>query len=780
MFFPKNIAQKLGFDQVVEIGLEFCETDKGRVHFQKLKASNSQETILLLLNQTNEVRQIVEKGELAFPLAIDFDLQTDRALVKGFYYNEETIAEIKELLYVLQRISGYAQKHAEDYPQLFQLFSNLDIDYDLIGAIDKVLGPDNEVKPSASRALQKISSQISAAEKSVIRNSNKLFNQAKDKGVLAETELSIKNGRVVLPVLSEHKRKVSGVLIDQSGTGKISYIEPIELVELNNELAELQIQQRHEIIQILKKLTAQIVEDLYEIKKGVNKLAAFDFIRAKARLAVEWSCILPKLGKTTHVEKAEHPLLRKRLKDEEGEIVPLSYVLDDDQRIIVISGPNAGGKSVALKTVGLLQYMLQSGLLVPCLSTSVFHIFKNIFIDIGDDQSIESDLSTYSSHLRAAKHIINFCDENTLVLMDEIGTGTDPMFGGPMAEAVLEEVHNRNAFGVITTHFSDIKTKTKQLKHAVNAAMLFDIKKLKPQYRLEVGQPGSSFVYEVAANIGLNKKLIKRAKKLTNTKQYDLDALLAEVQEQKDVLNKQISELEEKAKNARHLESEYKELKKTLSDQKKVILKQAHEKADGIIKDANKAIEKTIRVIQESKADKAKTKQARSKLEKQVELPSSTAKKQVNADLKPGDRVQIKDTTSVGEIIEIKKNNVTLQIGAMVTKTKLANVVKVGKKTEKAVKKYISSSSFNHRQESFTAEKDIRGMRTMDALKEIDEWIDSAIILGFNQLRLVHGKGNGILKMEVRRHLKPNPAIESINYERVDLGGEGVSIIVLK
>jgi DNA mismatch repair protein MutS2 len=780
VFYPKAISNKLGFDQVIEACYLLCETEKGKSHLTRLKCSNSEETILLWLNQTNELKEIVEQGELSFPLHIDFDLRAENAKVRGFYYEEETIGEVKDLLYTLQRIITYSENRKDDYPNLYNIFSQIDLNFELIQEIEKVLDVDNQVKPNASKALQKIYSSINSAEKSVIRNSNKLFTNAKEKGLLAETELGIKNGRVVLPVLSEHKRKISGVLIDQSGTGKISYIEPLELVALNNELAELHIKKRQEIIQILKALTAKIVTNIYGLKAGVQKLGAFDFIRAKGRLAAEWNGVLPKIAKQTSVIKAVHPLLNSRLKAEGKELVPLSYDLNEDQRLMVISGPNAGGKSVALKTVGLLQYMLQSGFLVPCKSTSTFRIFEHIFIDIGDDQSIESDLSTYSSHLKAAKHIINFCDENTLVLMDEIGTGTDPMFGGPMAEAILEQIHDRNAYGVITTHFSNIKSKAKKLKAVVNAAMLFDIENLMPLYKLEIGQPGSSFVYEVAGNIGLNKKLIKRAKALTDTKQYDLDALLAEVQAQRDKLDKLIEGANTKAENASHFEKEYQDLKKLLETNKKDILTQAQAKADQIIKGANQEIEKTIRVIQESKADKKKTQQARKKLESKSVKEDGSEKEKSVTEFKVGDRVQIIGTTSVGEVLEIKKSNVSIQIGSLITKTKLSKIEKIGKKVEKAVKKYISSSSFNDRQASFSAEKDIRGMRTIDALSEIDQWIDSALILGFSRLRLVHGKGNGILKLEVRRHLKPNPAILSITYERVDLGGEGVSIIELK
>ena len=781
MFYPKNITEKLGLDQVIETAIAFCETEQARQHYSRLKLGNDKALCELQLNQTNEVKSLLEKGELNLLIDLAFDIQKDKAHVRGFHYDEEIFGFIRDLLHTLQKALSFFQSHTEEYPNLSDLFKDIDIDFELIKEIDKVIGPDGQVKPNASKKLQKITSSITSAERSIIKSSNSIFNSAKEKGILAETELGIKNGRVVLPVLSEYKRKVSGVLIDQSGTGKISYIEPLELVALNNDLAEFLIQKRQEIIAILKELTAKVVVDIRDISKGMQKLAVFDFIRSKARLAIEWKCILPKITNETVVDNAVHPLLRQRLSKEKASIVPIDYALTEEQRIIVISGPNAGGKSVALKTVGLLQIMFQAGFLVPCNASSKFRIFEHIFVDIGDNQSIESDLSTYSSHLKAAKHIVNFSTNDTLVLMDEIGTGTDPMFGGPMAEAVLEEINRKRAYGIITTHFSNIKAKAEKLEGVVNAAMLFDIENLLPLYKFLVGQPGSSFVYEVAANIGLNKKLIKRAKQLTNTKQYDLDKLLAEVQSQKEYLDSLMEETKQKAENAELFEREYKELKNLLEKQKKDILAKADQRANSIIKAANKDIEKTIRDIQESKADKAKTKAARKTLTQKRTVESPAEAENPNpSNFKVGDKVQIADSETVGEIVELKKNKATLAIGNLTTKTAIANLHKVGKQTEKQVKKYISNKTYSDRQANFSTDKDIRGMRTYDALKEVDEWIDSALILGVGKLRLLHGKGNGILKMEVRRHLKPNPAILSIEYERVDLGGEGISIIELK
>lgn len=781
MEFPKDITGKLGFDLVLNHASELCESVRAKNHLYRVKFSSNADQVKLWLKQTQQCAELISEGKLNLNIAIDFDLKDKSARIAGFFYETEDLVAILDVLRTLKKASDFAE-NTDDYRELTQLFVSESIDFELIDGIERIIDGEGEVKPNASRKLQKISSEIKKAESSITRSSQKLFEAAKDKGVLADTELGIKNGRLVLPVLSEHKRKVEGLLIDQSGTGKVSYIEPLELVGLNNQLAELHIKRRQEIIAILREITERVVSSLGGIKQGIQRLTIFDFIRAKARLALDWDAVLPTIKDYTQVWQGVHPLLRLRLKEEGKTVVPVDYELNDKQRLIVISGPNAGGKSVALKTVGLLQYMLQNGFLVPCAENSVFRIFKHIFIDIGDNQSIESDLSTYSSHLKAAKHIINFSDENTLVLMDEIGTGTDPMFGGPMAEAILEFIDKKSAQGVITTHFSNIKAKAKKLKHATNAAMLFDVENLKPLYKLEIGQPGSSFVYELAASIGLNKKLIKRANALTQTKQYDLDKLLAEVQQQKEMLNDLEEALEEREQNASKYEKEYLALKKQLEEQKKSILQKAKVEAELVIKDANKEIERTIREIKESGADKIKTKKARQRLEKkkdrggEAHLTDQASPPTLNI----GDRVQIKGTDTIGEVLEIKKNKVSLAVGSLTTKTNVQNVEKVGAKQAKKVQKYISERSFNDRQADFKTELDIRGMRTYDALQAVDAWIDSALILGFSNLRLLHGKGDGILKQEVRRHLKPNSAIDSIRYERVDLGGEGISLITLK
>lgn len=779
MIYPKNIKEKLGFDQVLKLCEQGCETERGKDLFSLVKWMNDPVLIVQRLRQTEEMIHILENSSLNILLPIDFNIDKEAANVIGFYYTEEELVLFIDLLRSIKQLEEFFAEKEKDLPQLYPLFNDSGVDLELLDTLEYVLDPDGQLKSNASPALQKLNSKIRSVERTILKQSEQLFQKNREKGFLAETELSIKNGRLVLPVLSEHKRKIDGLLVDQSSTGKISYIEPLSLVNMNNDLSELYLQKKQEVIRILREVSQQILPELTAINRSLQRLALFDMIRAKARCAIAHSWVVPALDTEEHeLKQAIHPLLKIHLDDEKKKVVPLDVTLTTDKRLVVISGPNAGGKSVALKTMGLLQYMLQSGFPVPVKQDSSFMFFENIFVDIGDDQSIESDLSTYSSHLTAAKHIVNFSNEGTMVLMDEIGTGTDPMFGGPMAEAILEEIHAKGAFGIITTHFSNIKSKAKSLKHAVNAAMLFDTKKLKPLYTLNIGQAGSSFAYEVAKNIGLNKRIISKAKKYTNTKQYDLDALLAEVQEQKKLLNEKLADITAKEKKAQHFEKEYKELKEQLEEQKKKILDQAKKEAEALIRSSNKKIEETIRTIKESGADKNKTKISRKKLEKTKEKLKVEEKKPI--DLKIGDRVQLIDTESVGEIIDIKKDRAELIIGSVKTKVKLDRLQKVGSTQKKKVTRYISNTSFVERQKDFSSELDVRGMRTDEAIKEVDDWLDSAIILGFQNLRLIHGKGHGILKKQLREYLKGNPVIIKMGFERVDLGGDGVTLIELK
>lgn len=788
MIYPKNSADKLGFSQVILWTEENCSSLLGKKLIPTIKFEVEPKKILHQLRLVDELKQILEKGLLNLQLNIDIDLKEKLGSKEGFYYTEEDLASFVSFFRNTEDTLDFFTKFSLEFPLLYKIFRNIEIPISLTQLVLKILDVDGQIKSNASKALLLISQKIELEKKRLTSRSQAIFENSKKLGYTADTELTIKDGRVVIPVLSEHKRKIPGILVDQSGSGRISYIEPSELVEINNVLAELLIDRRQEIIKILKEVTKQIVPYLKMLVMVQKKLAQFDIIRAKAIIAITFGGIIPEVNnEEVLLFAAINPLLKHRLEEEKSKnvAVPLHIELNPNQRLIVISGPNAGGKSVAMKTLGLLQLMLQNGYLIPCNVGSKMKIFENIFSDIGDNQSIESDLSTYSSHLKSAKHILNFSDQSTLVLMDEIGTGTDPQLGGALAEAVLEEIHNKGAYGIVTTHFGNIKIRADKLKNAVNAAMLFDLENLMPLYQLAIGQAGSSFTFEVAQKIGLNKRVIKKARSYAQTKQFDYDKLLAEVQHKGEVLEKELSKTKELQEQAEYWQQEYKTLKETLNSIKKELVEQAKSEANQIILDANAKIERTIREIKEHQADKEKTMQIRKELSKEVEKASSEKTKQIiekkpTHSFKLGDRVQLQGSNSIGEIIKIQEQKIEIAMGGIITRTKVENIQKVGAEIRNNVTKYVSHNKFDQLSQVFNSELDVRGLRTLEAIEALDKWMDDALMLGFRQIKIIHGIGNGILRNQLRAHLKKNSLIAQLSdAEKMD-GGQGSTILTFK
>lgn len=788
MIYPKNSADKLGFSQVILWTEENCSSLLGKKLIPTIKFEVEPKKILQQLRLVHELKQILEKGLLNLQLHIDIDLKEKLGSKEGFYYTEEDLASFVSFFRNTEDTLDFFTKFSLEFPLLYKIFRNIEIPISLTQLVLKILDVDGQIKSNASKALLLISQKIELEKKRLTSRSQAIFENSKKLGYTADTELTIKDGRVVIPVLSEHKRKIPGILVDQSGSGRISYIEPSELVEINNVLAELLIDRRQEIIKILKEVTKQIVPYLKMLVMVQKKLAQFDINRAKAIIAITFGGIIPEVNnEEVLLFAAINPLLKHRLEEEKSKnvAVPLHIELNPNQRFIVISGPNAGGKSVAMKTLGLLQLMLQNGYLIPCNVGSKMKIFSNIFSDIGDNQSIESDLSTYSSHLKSAKHILNFSDQSTLVLMDEIGTGTDPQLGGALAEAVLEEIHNKGAYGIVTTHFGNIKIRADKLKNAVNAAMLFDLENLMPLYQLAIGQAGSSFTFEVAQKIGLNKRVIKKARSYAQTKQFDYDKLLAEVQHKGEVLEKELSKTKELQEQAEYWQQEYKTLKETLNSIKKELVEQAKSEANQIILDANAKIERTIREIKEHQADKEKTMQIRKELSKEVEKASSEKTKQIiekkpTHSFKLGDRVQLQGSNSIGEIIKIQEQKIEIAMGGIITRTKVENIQKVGAEIRNNVTKYVSHNKFDQLSQVFNSELDVRGLRTLEAVEALDKWMDDALMLGFRQVKIIHGIGNGILRNQLRAHLKKNSLIAQMSdAEKMD-GGQGSTILTFK
>lgn len=787
MIYPDNAAEKLGFLEIKELIKSYCLSSMGQQMVDKIQIMINYDHINKFLRQTNEFKSILQNDS---PLAIQnfFDIKgmVEKARVEGAYLTEDEFFKISLSLGTVFSVIQYFTEREGLYPNLEALFEHLPIEKSIIRKIENIIDPKGKIKNNASHELMNITSGIAKAEQEARKKIDQIFKSAQGNGWTADGSLTIRDGRLCIPVLAENKRKIKGFVHDESASGQTVYLEPDEVFHLNNTIRDLEFEKRREIIKLLIALTNELRPYVPLLLSYHSLLTKLDFVRAKALFAISIDAEMPVLIKESEAEliNARHPILFLNFKKEQQTVVPLNIKIDSEQRIIVVSGPNAGGKSVCMKTVGLLQIMVQSGLLIPADEHSKIGVFKQVFADIGDDQSIESDLSTYSAHLSKMKHFIEFANTKTLVLIDEFGTGTDPQFGGPIAEAVLETLNKKNVRGVITTHYSNLKTFANSTPGLENASMLFNNEKMQPLYILSLGKPGSSYAFEIAQKIGLNREVLESAKRKVGNYQKKVDTLLVDLErDKKDLIEARIS-VDKKEQRVKSLLAENEKLKTYLEENKKSILKEAKLEAQNIIKNANKLIENTISGIKESKADKIKTQNLRSDLqqelkkhevqEKKVSKPADTS------ELKAGDWVKFIDSETVAQIMEIAKDNAILAMGDLRSVAKLIRLEKV---SNKSVPKEIRKSHTMDLTESFSSfstELDLRGKRGDEALYEIERYLDRAVMLGLNSLKIIHGRGDGILRKLIREYLRKYPQVNKIEDEHADRGGDGITYVYLK
>ncbi|MCO4818323.1 MAG: Smr/MutS family protein [Bacteroidetes bacterium] len=786
MNFPSDIEDKLGFTEIRNLLNKGCRSLAGKQIVSKLKFSSNYKVVDIWLSQTGEFQSLINSGQTPAITEIDIQSNLDKLAEKHSVLQANELVDLRLVSSEMLDLITFFSSKSTSHPQLSKLLDNINDPTLLISEISMAFDDFGEWRRDASRKLQGLLDEIDANQREAYSIIKRIYNQAADKKWTAETEVTVKDGRLVIPIFAEHKRKVKGIMHDESGAGKILYIEPIEVLEASNRQKELEMERDREMLRILKQLTKQARLHLSDLKLFAMQMGIFDFIRSKASLATKLNASLPVVTKSSDCKVTEmyHPLLLLTNNTKKKETMPMDIALSDEHRIIVISGPNAGGKSVTIKTLALNQYMLQCGVL-PCADPkSEFGFFKHLFVDIGDNQSIENDLSSYSSHLTAMKHFLAKSTPSTLLVIDEIGSGTDPNFGGAMAEAILIHLNKKKPRGAVTTHFGNVKSLAKSEEGFINASMLYDTKLLKPLYKFEIGKPGSSFALEVAQNIGLPDFIIKQARKRSNIKQQRTDELLATLENERKELKERIEEIANTEAHLSRLKNDYELLKKELSESKTEILSDAKQTAHSLIENANAEIERTIKSIKESGADKNKTKRARTSLERKKEkltgkqVENKVEKRsEAKAPIEVGSEVKIPNSSSVGEVIQIRKNKAVVAAGIIKSTYEIADLVAVKTKQKKAKSKV--DVGFMKRQEQFAMEKDVRGMRADEALKEIDRWIDDAIIIGANNLRLIHGKGDGILKKIIRDYYHNKSFVKRITYEDVRMGGEGVSLIEL-
>ena len=794
MLYPKNIEEKINFTKIRELLKEECSGPLGVDFVQKMSFSKDPNLVVKLLTQTDEFKKIIESGEL-FPSSNFTNIYPylEKARIEYNFLYEEEFHEIRLSLFTLSRCIDFFREHEEDYPNLFQLLGLVNLDNTLLKAIERVIDEKGKVRNNASQELSLIRSQILYEENRLRKVLDRIFREAKAKGLTPEdASVTIRGGRMVIPVLAENKRKIKGFIHDESATGQTVFLEPAEVLDINNELKDLEYMERREIQKILTQLTDQLRPNIPELRRAYHFLGMVDFIRAKAKFAIKTGSFKPTISKTRQMEwyNARHPLLESALKQTGKKIVPLTIQLDHNRRLLVISGPNAGGKSVTLKTVAMVQYMLQCGLLIPLDSHSVCTLFDNFFIDIGDEQNIENDLSTYSSHLMSMKFFTQFADKKTIIFIDEFGTGTEPLFGGAIAEGILLALNQLGTYGVITTHYGNLKQISSRSQGLVNGAMRYDVDKLEPLYQLDIGKPGSSFALEIASKIGISKDIISYAKDQIGEERVKYDKMLNKLENQVTKYEQLVNENQRKERLLDQRMKEYTQLKATIDQNKKKDIQEATAEAKALLDEVNKKIETTIRTIKENKADKEVAKVARFEIEelkKKIKpekiLIQDPVIKVIGGEIQIGDFVRVKDNGAIAEVLAIRKKEAEVSIGELKSTLKLNRLEKISntemKKEKKTYTKRIGFDT-NNKMLDFSPNLDIRGKRGEEILPVVQGFVDDGYMLGLKDLRIVHGKGDGILREISRNLLKGMSQVAKIEDEHADRGGAGVTLVTLK
>ena len=817
MIYPKNFEIKIGFDTVRQEVERRCISPLGVLWCHEMHFSSDRAEVVSWLEQTNEFLSILQ-SKREFPLSYYFDLRdTLKAIgMPGSYISAENLFKLQRSLTTIGEIRRFFTSRDGEtapYPRLMELTRGMEPFPELVIEIGRVLDKNGNVKDNASPALAELRSIMQRVTSSINGILRRVIAQGKQDGVLdSDVQPSMRDGRLVIPVSPMHKRKVHGIVHDESASGKTVFIEPEEIVEANNRIRETEAEIAREIIRILTEVTDTIRPHAEELRATYEVLGQIDFIRAKALLASELDAQMPHIEKQPHLEwyHAIHPALWLSLREQGKEVVPLNIELNSQQRILLISGPNAGGKSVCLKTVGVVQYMLQCGMLPPLYNNSHMGLFSSIFIDIGDQQSLEDDLSTYSSHLQNMKTFLNRGDKQTLVLIDEMGSGTEPQIGGAIAQAILAQLNQKRMFGVVTTHYQNLKHFAEDTDGIVNGAMLYDRGRMQPLFQLSIGYPGSSFAIEIARKIGLDPQVIDDASAIVGSDYINMDKYLLDLVRDRKYWESKRHEVRQKEKKLDSLLEQYNERLKRIGDEHRQIIKDAKAEAREIVQQSNAQVERTIREIREMQAEKEKTKEVRRQLDefkqrlegsdgeesRQVEqlkpkhqmrrkstTPTKAEKTDPNRPLQAGDNVVLKGQTSIGTILSVDEKYAVVAFGALKTRVETSRLQRSNRKMERAQASSMSRQTTNdirERQLHFKPEIDVRGMRGDEALQAITYFMDDAIQFEAKRVRILHGTGTGALRQLLRQYLLSLSGVRTAHDEDVRLGGAGITVVELE
>ncbi|MDE5886580.1 MAG: Smr/MutS family protein [Muribaculaceae bacterium] len=817
MIFPKDFEKKVGFDSLRSLLVDKCETRLGKEEALAMRFSNDYNEIIRRLTTVAEMQALLSSGtEMPEERIYDVVPWLSEIRAAGSFLTADKLQKLAATLSTMGAIGSFFSRKDDEgasrYPFLSDEFSQLPEFPAIVREVDRCIGRFGEVKDNASPGLADVRKAMAAASGSMQRAMRRVLDRAISEGVVEKDATpSLRDGRMVIPVSAGLKRGISGIVHDQSSTGKTVFIEPAEVVEAGNRLRELEMDERREIAIILTSITDMIRPVVDEIVKGCKVLAHLDFIKAKSRFASETGGEMPNISRKPEIDwfHAIHPGLLLNLRQQGKSPVALDIHLDEKNRILIISGPNAGGKSVCLKTVAVIQYMMQCGMLPTLYSNSHLGIFSGIFIDIGDEQSIENDLSTYSSHLANMKFFLNHANAASLILADEMGSGTEPQIGGALAQSILTDLGKTGCMGIVTTHYQNLKTFAESEEGFINGAMLYDRQHLRPTFQLSIGNPGSSFALEIARNTGLPSDVIERAREIVGSDYVNMDKYILDIQRDRRYWsNKRLSIKEKEHKLDKLLET-YESNSSDLKSQRAAIIRAAKEEAKEILAGANAVIERSIHEIRKAEAEKERTRQVRKELEDyKRNLETEEAKEKMPEVLKPlrhksrktmsegskpktvsssspletGDYVRMSSGGVVGKILSISGKRAEVAFGALRTIVELSKLQRAQKPKPSATDTIItvSSSTSNEsreRQLNFKNEIDVRGMRADEALQAVTYFLDDAIQFNASRLRILHGTGHGILKTLIRQQLKANPNVADFHDEDVRFGGAGITVI---
>lgn len=787
--YPEDIFEKLEFNKILERLSEFCMGDPARHQVLAMRTFNHKTKIERMLDEIVEYQKS-DSLSYDFPLVNYTSVLNELGLLKTIDYVLEIEDYIKLFIHIktVNDIVLFFNegKRKEELPLLYNIASQIEIDSSLIERFDQIFSEDGKIKPSASPELKKVFSAIRSKERELEEQFNSILKRYKKEGLLSDNLESVKNSRRVLSVNVENKRKIKGIIHDESKTGKTVFIEPEEIMNINNDLFELEARKRQEVYKILKALSALIRPHLDDFLLWQKILIRYDLIRSKAKFSHLYDGCRPHIeeGSQFEIKKTYHPLLLIMNNEQRKSTVPFSLTLNNDKRILVISGPNAGGKSVTLKALGLNQLMLQSGMLIPCDENSKFGLFSKMMIDIGDQQSLEGDLSTYSSRLLHMKHFVEKADKRTMILMDEFGSGSDPKMGGAIAEGVLDKLVKKRTFALITTHYSNIKNFAYKNKHIVNGAMLFNKDELKPTYKLKVGQPGSSFAFEIANKIGLSEEVLSYAKNKAGKDSEKVDRLLIDLQEEKKVLDEELLSTYDEKHRLKKLIETYERMKSELDIRRKKMKLEAREKTYLNVSDSERELQHLIKKIKEDQnIEKAKSAIQRAKnIKKETrnemsDLSDDVFQKEIEEvkNLEVGQFVKLRTGGQPGQVIQLNDKKVRLQMGILQMEVPRSEVILANQPIEQKSKSIITDTK--HNPHSLETKLDIRGYTKQDASEALQEFFDNSLLGSSSQLKILHGKGSGVLKKLVWKKAKEYKDFQKIWHPEEEFGGHGVTFV---